>query len=169
MPNVDAAQALVQDTLASSMLHVPCICRHDSASSNIEPRRTFAPASSYASKLPVLDRMGTAGSLPVHSPCKPLAEISCPVSAGKLIAYSLPSAHVALQTCRHWRLAASAAALGTEQVPSVAGTVHARSCLPGHRDQIIVEPKIATLTVEFQDAVNRWAFSVKPHTVRHIH
>jgi len=82
IPFLDASglpQAFNQDTPASSMLQIVQGGRHDSASSNIEPRRHFVPVSPRTPKVPALGKMGTAGSLPVYSYQKPLPAPSCPV------------------------------------------------------------------------------------------
>ena len=81
-PDVDVRlppQYLVSDTPANSFLRMASGRRHDSASSSIETRRPTVPVSPRTPKVPVLGKMGTAGSLPVYSYHKPAAEPSCPV------------------------------------------------------------------------------------------
>lgn len=79
---VQPAQALMRNTPMSSGLSIVWTARHDSASSSIEVCRgnSGVPTTLRTPRVPALGKLGVAGSLPVHSYCKPVPAPSCPVS-----------------------------------------------------------------------------------------
>ncbi len=69
----------MQDSPSSSILQVYQNDRHDSASSSRAPWYMPAPMLPRTPKVPMLGRMGKAGSTPDFAYCEPTAESSCPV------------------------------------------------------------------------------------------